>query len=152
MEKIPAFYFDKKKLDLLAKEHKVEFANAKPFSHIVIDNFLDKDILDLLIKEFPNNSNPAWIEWGPGQTTSTSKKHRRKRGLSDENQFAPFTRHFMGQIISQTFIDFLSKLTDIKDIVVDPSFNSCGLHSTGRGGKLMIHADDNRHPIKKGDF
>ena len=151
MEKIPAFYFENNKLDLLANNYRDDFLNAIPFNHVIIDNIFPDYILDLLIEEFPDDKTPAWIEWGEGPTISYPKRNRKKRGLHNERYFGPFTRHFMGQLISHTFIQFLTNLTNIENIIVDPSFSSCGLHSTGRGGNLMVHADSNRHPIKSGD-
>jgi hypothetical protein len=38
------------------------------------------------------------------------------------------------------------KVTGFERLVPDPSYRGCGLHSTGRGGRLMIHTDTNRHP------
>jgi hypothetical protein len=36
---------------------------------------------------------------------------------------------------------FLEGLTTIEGLIVDPYFNGSGLHETGKGGKLGIHAD-----------
>jgi hypothetical protein len=55
----------------------------------------------------------------------------------------------MNQLLSATFVSFIEKLTGISGLIVDPSHNGCGLHSTGRGGRLMIHTDVNRHPHSK---
>jgi hypothetical protein len=52
----------------------------------------------------------------------------------------------MGQLLSATFVEFLEKISGIEGLIVDPAHNGCGLHSTGPGGRLMIHTDVNRHP------
>ena len=45
-----------KELELISKKWK----NAKPFPHMVIDNFLDNDIAKKLEKEFPDYNNAVW--------------------------------------------------------------------------------------------
>ncbi|MDP3920764.1 MAG: 2OG-Fe(II) oxygenase [Candidatus Omnitrophota bacterium] len=151
-EKIPAFYFDAQELLQVADKYRDEFASAKPFPHVVIDNFMPPEILDIAVDEFPAINQIKWKLWGPGETENTGDKNIEKVGVANDAKFGPFTRHFMGQLISSTFLRFLKSLTRATDLLVDPSFNGCGLHSTGRGGKLMIHTDTNRHPIKSGDM
>jgi hypothetical protein len=46
---------------------------------------------------------------------------------------------------SITFLEFLSAVTGIPNLISDPSFEGGGLHQIVRGGKLGIHADFNRH-------
>jgi hypothetical protein len=83
---------------------------------------------------------------GPGRTEWKRERDSAKLANDDETKFAPFTRHFMGQLNSGVFLAFLEKLTGIEGLIPDPTFGSCGMHSTGRGGRLMMHTDVNRHP------
>ena len=147
-ETIPAYYFDSRKLQDFAATHRESFLNAEPFHHVVIDDFLPKEIADKLADEFPSIDQIDWTLWGAGDTKQTKNKNIEKVGTSDETKFGPFTRHVMLQFNSHIFLKFLESLTQIRDLVPDPSFNGCGLHSTGRGGRLMIHTDTNRHPIQ----
>ncbi len=146
MQTIPAFYFDRDKLAALAHEKHAAFLNAKPFQHCVFEDFLPKDVFDLLVREFPGPHDIAWELHGPGRTQWARDKNIAKLGTSDETKFCAFTRHLMGQLNSGTFLAFLEELTGTKGIIPDPSYNHCGLHSTGPGGRLMIHTDVNRHP------
>ena len=136
----------------IADKYRRKFVKASPFPHIVIDNFIPEDMLDIVEREFPKIDDIAWTLWGPGKTKNTRNVNVEKVGTSNEEYFGPFTRHFMSQLNSSTFIHFLESLTQTSDIIVDPSYNDCGLHSTGPGGKLMIHTDSNRHPVKKGNL
>jgi hypothetical protein len=63
--------------------------------------------------------------------------------------FSPFIRHVMHEFNSGTFIAFLERLTGHTMLSPDPMFTGCGLHSTGRGGRLMVHADMSLHPNPK---
>ena len=56
-------------------------------------------------------------------------------------------RQFLYEFNSEIFLKFLRKLSGANHIIGDPSFSGCGLHSTGKGGRLMIHSDVNRYPI-----
>ncbi|HJT62156.1 MAG TPA: 2OG-Fe(II) oxygenase [Burkholderiales bacterium] len=148
MLEIPAFYFDSKRLERLLHDHRgsERFRGANPFPHLVIDDFLPREVIERLIAEFPDEDAIEWIAWGPGRTSQLAKTKLNKLGQSDERCFPPFIRHFIGQLLSATFVEFVEALSGIKGLIVDPSHNGCGLHSTGHGGRLMIHTDVNRHP------
>lgn len=147
MIKIPAFYFNPQELGAIANEYRPVYLLSSPFPHVAIDHFLPGDILELLIQEFPTVDQIDWTLWGPGAIKHTDNKDVQKIGTSEETKFGPFTRHFIAQFNSATFIHFLESLTGVGDIITDPTYNGCGLHSTGRGGRLMIHSDANRHPV-----
>ena len=144
---IPAFYFDPERLSEIAEKYRDDFKNAEPFPHVIIDDFLPQEIIQLLIREFPGPDGIDWKMWGPGTTKHSHDKNIEKLGTSDERKFGLFTRHFMGQLNSATFVEFVESLTGLKGIVPDPTFHGCGLHSTGRGGRLMVHTDSSRHHL-----
>jgi Rps23 Pro-64 3,4-dihydroxylase Tpa1-like proline 4-hydroxylase len=150
MKMIPAFYFDHDHLQQLAEKHHEEFLNAQPFRHVVIDNLIPDDMARLLVEEFPE---PDAIEWERGTEGAMRSNVRnfQKLGHSNETDFGPFTRHLILQFYSQTFIRFLGALTGQWGLIMDPQYRGGGLHSTGPGGKLMVHADKSRHPNKKVD-
>lgn len=146
MKQIPAFYFDPVALAPLAQRYGPMFRSAEPFQHVAMDDFLPKEVIELLIAEFPAPTDPCWQMHGPGRTSWQKDPESAKLANDDETKFGPFTRHFMGQLNSATFIHFLEELTGQKGIIPDPSYSHCGMHSTGRGGRLMMHTDVNRHP------
>jgi hypothetical protein len=146
MQQIPAFYFDPAALAPLATRHGLSFRTAQPFQHVAMDDFLPREVLALLIREFPAPENPCWQMHGPGRTSWDKDPESAKLANDDETKFGPFTRHFMAQLNSATFIHFLEELTGQKGIIPDPAYSHCGMHSTGRGGRLMMHTDVNRHP------
>ena len=47
-------------LDQVAINSAKMFKIADPFPHCVIDNFLDINIVDALVDEFPAESDPIW--------------------------------------------------------------------------------------------
>jgi hypothetical protein len=64
-----------------------------------------------------------------------------------ETSFGPLTRLFLYHLNSITFLEFLSQVTGIDDLIPDPRFEGGGLHQIVRGGKLGIHADFNKHRV-----
>lgn len=147
MKTIPAFYFDPAKLQSLAEHERPKFLAAAPFPHAVLDNFIPQEIVDLLIQEFPTPEQIAWELHGSGDTPHTGDPRIEKIACSDERQFPAMTRHFVQQLNSATFITFLEQLTGIAGLLPDPSLQGCGLHSTGPGGRLMMHTDEDRHSL-----
>tara|TARA_Y100001970_G_C14250971_1_gene871853 strand:+ start:336 stop:1238 length:903 start_codon:yes stop_codon:yes gene_type:complete len=146
-KQIPSFFFEKEFLNNIL-ENSDSFLEKKPFPHIIIDNFLPAEIAQLLHDEFPGPGETDWTFWGPGNVKNSGDSNIEKIGTSNEENFGPFTRHFFSQLNSQNFIQFIIKLTGRDNVVCDPFYHGGGLHSTGPGGKLMVHTDANRHPIR----
>lgn len=144
MRTIPAFYFDALSLrQRAAAEGWAErFRDAWPFPHLVVDDLLPDEVLQLLVSEFPSTEDIPWQAGGTGRSNAIGNK----LGQSDETLFPPFIRHFMGQLLSSTLVSVLEEVSQLGPLIVDPSHNGCGLHSTGPGGRLMIHTDSNRYP------
>jgi len=113
------------------------YMNAKPFPHIVFDNFFDPELVDQILAEFPAPDAIRWQKFDNGQEI--------KLASSAEQSFGPVTRLFMYHLNSATFLEFLSRVTGIKNLIPDPGFEGGGLHQIVRGGKLGVHADFNKH-------
>jgi hypothetical protein len=145
----PSFFFERAKLMALAHELRPRFESAQPFPHVVIENFLPDDVALAIAAEFPPPDRPGWEMAGPGDVKHTHDPNVEKISSSNEEFFPPLTRHVMGQFYSGIFLRFVEELTGYGNICSDPSFFGCGLHSTGRGGRLMIHSDASRHPNPK---
>jgi 2OG-Fe(II) oxygenase superfamily len=113
------------------------YISAAPFPHLVVDNFFDPDLIDLVLSEFPK---PGAIRW-----QQFDNDREIKLASAAESSFGPITRLFLYHLNSITFLEFLSAVTGIPDLISDPRFDGGGLHQIVRGGKLGIHADFNRH-------
>jgi Rps23 Pro-64 3,4-dihydroxylase Tpa1-like proline 4-hydroxylase len=113
---------------------------------VLLPNILPREIADKLAHEFPGIDDIDWLFEGAGSAKHTADKHIEKVSSSREALFPPLIRHVMHEFNSGTFLEFLEALTGFQRLIPDPSFGGCGLHSTGRGGRLMVHADSSRHP------
>lgn len=131
------FFFDRPALLAFGHERHEEFAAARPFPHVVIDDLLPADVVSALLAEFPGVDDPCWRR--------REEANERKLGLSDDTAMGPATRQVLAQFNSAPFLDFLSALTGIPGLIVDPHFLGGGLHQIQRGGLLKVHKDFNVH-------
>ena len=140
------FRFDYKKLYDIAITRKKKFKDAIPFPHLIIDNFLPINEANLIANDFPKPKQINWHKSGSGANPDGIDFEGVKLQCSSESEYPENIRILMHEFNSQGFLNFLKKLCGIEYIFGDPYYESCGLHSTGKGGRLMIHADVNRYP------
>jgi len=129
-----------KDLDSLIKAEQHNYATANPYPHIVLEDFFNEDFLNEILESFPDLSKTKYSEeW--------KNKNEVKFGNSDYHSFPGKIKSFFDFLNSDNFLQFLQKLTSIKEkLVYDPELNGGGLHEIKKGGVLKIHTDFNRHP------
>ena len=122
-----------------------KYINASPFPHVVIDDFFDSNFLNEILLEFPNLLNH--------KVANFNNPLEKKLGGLGSSLFGEKTSIFINFLNSEYFLNFLQKLTGIKEILLnDPYFLGGGLHEIKNGGFLKIHADFNKHTISIGFF
>lgn len=131
------FRLDSEYLKKLAVKYREDYQQAKPFPHIVIDNFLPEFVLDKILTEFPKAGDIDWQKF--------ENKAERKLANKHEKYMGDNTRSLLYQFNSSTFIEFLENITGIEGIIPDPHFEGGGLHQIERGGYLKMHVDFNRN-------
>lgn len=112
------------------------YGAAKPFPHIVIDDFLPPALLDKVLAEFPSRTN-AEAEFDRDQ--------ERYKAQFSPDRLAPDLRNMFYAFNSLPFIRVLENITGIRGMVPDPYFAGAGFHEIGQGGHLSVHADFNHH-------
>lgn len=132
-----SFCLDYDYLHDLAEKNCQSYAQAKPFPHIVMDNFLPEGVLDQILEEFPK---PGEINWQKFDAAA-----EKKLASTSELQMGEATRFLLYQLNSSMFVRFLEKLTGISGIIPDPHFQGGGLHQIEKGGFLKMHVDFNKH-------
>ena len=142
-----SYLFDKRYFISLALDLKNEFLQADPFPHLVIDDFLPIHIAEQIADEFPAPDEISWNKHGSGANSDGYDFKGVKLQCSDSKFFPPLINSTFTQFNSDAFLEFLRLISGKEHIIPDPSFNGCGLHSTGLSGRLMVHADANRYPI-----
>ncbi len=113
-----------------------QYRNAQPFPHIVIDNFLDPEVLRQVLADFPSSENKKFFDRDQERFKFQYQPYEVSSGL---------IRNLFAELNSQAFLGFLEELTGIEGLISDPYFEGGGLHETKRGGHLGVHADFNIH-------
>ena len=142
-----ALQLDPARLTKLALAWSRQFREAQPFPHIAIDGLFNVEVLRQVVAESPPIHSELWRVWGSGADIDLEQPSSMKRGISEEALMGPITRGFLHGLNSATFLRFLERLSGISGLIPDPSFGGGGLHCTGRGARLLVHVDSDRHPL-----
>jgi hypothetical protein len=127
-----------RRLMAIVQEHAEAYRNATPFPHVVLEDFIEPTVLDVVLEEFERMERRGWHH--------TEKPTEVKWSTEDSTQFGPWTRILIQQLNSGPFLNFLERLTGIDGLIADPHLRGGGLHEIRRGGKLGVHADFNFYP------
>jgi len=111
------------------------FKNAKPFSHLIVDNLFSNDMLDKLTQEIPSMSDNQWVH--------ENNEQLRTYNLRSAIELGETGFQLTAFLHSAAFLYFLSELTGIWELLPDPYLQGGGYHIMPRGGKFDVHADRN---------
>jgi hypothetical protein len=131
--------FDYQKWNAQLPELSKKYQTADPYSHIVLENFLNPSVLDECIKEFNHlNETDGWINY----------KHYNedKRGLNKLDMLPGTIKGTINELNSPEFLSWLGQITGIPGLQKDDGLEGGGIHQSTRGGFLNIHADFTVHP------
>jgi Rps23 Pro-64 3,4-dihydroxylase Tpa1-like proline 4-hydroxylase len=132
----------------LSDKLRVQYQTANPFPYIVIDNFLPEFLLKKCVTELKNHN-----EWFHNQEKWVEEFQVNKfyypnydSNVEDFSKKIPITNLIFDYLNSDSFIDFLQKLTGFDGLYRDPILLGGGIHKISNGGKLSVHVDYNTHP------
>ena len=128
--------FNKKKYKKLAVKKRSSYEKNKPFPHIILDNFFDKNISIKLEDKFPEyNQSNYWIH---KNNDNICKKYQ----FFEQRMPVEF-RLLFRELMSTDFLLFLETITGIKYLIPDPYMIGGGLHISSKGDYLKKHIDFN---------
>jgi len=111
--------------------------DATPFPHLVVHDWFNPTLLELVREEFDLLDQGQWkVFRNEQELTHRSQPHTR---------LGPASEIYFGIINSGWFLDLLSTITDVEDLLPDAKLLGGGLHETRAGGKFGIHRDFDRH-------
>jgi hypothetical protein len=115
--------------------YRSEFTNALPFRHIAIDNFFEEGFARRLLAEFPAfESRLAVAEGGNTGGKAVNPKIR---------EISPAYAELYSFISGEPFLEFMSQLSGIPDLLLDPKMFGGGTHENRHGQELDPHIDFN---------
>ncbi|GAC1546094.1 MAG: hypothetical protein NVS3B16_16340 [Vulcanimicrobiaceae bacterium] len=112
------------------------FSSARPYRHVVIENFLNPSTAATAAGAFPPFETMQIHFAGLVETRAMERRF---------DKIHPIYREIFEELHSPAFVAWLSRLTGIPDLHSDPTLNGAGLHQARDGGKHNIHADENIH-------
>lgn len=118
--------------------YREEFATARPYKHLVIDNFLEEGLAQSLFANFPKVSELRKHYKGINENKS--------EGSSFDHYHTDFAR-VLDAIKSPAFIQWLEQVTQINDLSLPDDHRGAGVHQGRNGSFLDIHVDFSVHPI-----
>lgn len=116
------------------------YAAARPFPHIVIDDFLEPAMLRAMLPGFPDSEGRRFFD---------RDQERFKYQIAPDEIADPALRGLLHELNGPAFLAFLEALTGIEALIPDPYYAGGGLHETRSGGHLSVHADFNLHEQMK---
>ncbi|MEO7064613.1 MAG: 2OG-Fe(II) oxygenase [Dokdonella sp.] len=118
-----------------------QFAEAHPFPHVAIADFLDRSLCERLLADFPGFENRhALNEMGE---VGGKAVRMDVRDISDS--YRELDRYLQ----TEEFLDFVSRATGIPNLLYDPDYVGGGTHENRDGQGLDAHIDFNYHPRTK---
>lgn len=135
MQYVNPIYTSPEKIEELLSE----FKNAKPYPHLVLDEFLKPEIAQQLYDNFP----------------SIEKLKKHYNGLNENKaeganfqDFPDIFRQMRTEIMSEALSTWMAQVTGIENLFVTDDKLGTGLHQGGDGSFLDIHIDFNIHAEK----
>ena len=124
------------------EELRRNFLVAKPFNHVIIDNFWSNNFATKLVSEFPDYESSAW-------TTHYNNPVEDKKTCNHWDRFPENTYQAFTYLNSLEFVKLIEYVTDHLGIKTDIGLHGGGWHCHHKGGKLNIHLDYSIHPKLK---
>ena len=118
-----------------------QYRENLPCPHIELADFIAPDFALAMAEEFPAPNTEAWTHY---------KHHNEnKSGLSKRSLFPPALGEAVDEFNSPEFVEWLSELVGIPNLLADDMLEGGGLHQSARGGFLNVHTDFSMHHYHK---
>jgi SAM-dependent methyltransferase len=118
-----------------ALEIQHSFNNAKPFRHVEIADFLERDKCEQLMRDFPVFQEKFAIN-EHGEVGA-------KAVVESVSGISAFYKDFYQYINSKKFLESISDMTGIPDLIADETLFGGGTHENRHGQGLDVHIDFN---------
>lgn len=127
------------RLDLL--ELKQRFNEQQSIRYVVIGDFIEEGFAKSIAKEHADVPEEYWLDY--------SHHNQKKFGLTNKKLMGKNTRLIIEELSSSNFIEWLSDLTGLDGLIVDPFLDRAGLHKIYKNGYLNVHTDEQSHTKHK---
>lgn len=123
-----------------------EYINNEPFPHIVIDDFLSAEIMQKMQADYPlDQDQQPWISGTYKDAEGIGYVQKNKRHLADQLAMPAIYRNLIWELHSAAFLDWLTHISTVRNLIPDPGLFGAGIHQISQGGMLKVHADFSTH-------
>src|SRR5260370_40847443 len=112
--------------------------NAKPFPNLCLDNVLAPEFDEQVCQAFPSFEDAQRM----GRVFSAVNE-KGKVQVVESQKFPPPVSQLNQALASPDFLDLLSYVFDIPNLLADNELIGGGMHETGPQGRLDVHVDFN---------
>ena len=117
------------------------YQGAKPFRHVCLDGFLEPGMAEQLLAEFP--------AFDPVLARNEFGEVGGKAVNTDLRNIGPAYLEFYDYMCSPRFLDAMSGMLGVPDLLFDPGMYGGGTHENLGGQELDPHIDFNYDPRRK---
>jgi len=117
---------------------------AQPFPHFMIDEFLDPDFAEQVHVALPSHEDAVKVGHGFSAVNEKGKVQ-----VTDSSLFPSAVTQLHDALADPRWLETLSYVMDIPELLADPKLTGGGIHMTGPRGHLDVHVDFNYIPDRK---
>jgi hypothetical protein len=111
-----------------ADAYRDSFLYAQPFKHLAMEDFLEASFAERLLTEFPR--------FDPERARNEMGKIAGKAVNTRIQEISPAYRELYDIIGGKPFLDLMSRISGISDLVIDPKMYGGGTHESRHGQEL----------------
>ena len=104
-----------------------EWNEAKPYRHVIIDNFFKEKVALKIASEFPDITSDKGVLY--------NNPIEIKKAVGDWNHFSKYTYQAFQYMCSHEFLSKVEQITGIEGLISDYGLHGGGYHMHSRGGK-----------------
>ncbi len=109
---------------------------VSPFGHVIIDNFLNNEYIETMLKEMDMLTTDKSYYYGNERIENTKRAFKTNLGS--------FTDSLFKELCSDEFINQIEKISGIYDIICNnTNLEGAGIHKVYNNGFLCMHKDFN---------
>lgn len=122
-------------LPSITTAHQFDFRRKEPFHHTVIKDLLDSRLLMKAVNQIGDYQQQNAYKY--------DNVFEKKMAYNNMRKMPTLCRQLIRELNSNPFVDWVSEVTKIPNLIPDPYLNGGGLHMIPRHGFLRVHADYN---------
>lgn len=115
-----------------------QFQSAKPYPHIVIENFLEPAAASEVSAAYPTFASALNMGY-----QFNALNEQKKVQVTEAARFPDPVARLNAALASPEFLKDLEYITGIPNLLADARLAGGGMHLTGPGGRLDVHVDFN---------